>query len=88
MESGAAKNRAVPFVFRLALGHIRKLYGTQPGFEAVDAYTQELNKYVHFTVSQISSGIEAQGTLLTIRKGSHNEYQPGLALQFKGEYEN
>ena len=71
----------------LALGHIRKLYGTQPGFEAVDAYTQELNKYVHFTVSQISSGIEAPGTLLTIKKGSHNEYQPGLALQFKGEKE-
>ena len=71
----------------LALGHIRKLYGTQPGFEAIDAYTQELNKYVHFTVSQISSGIEAPGTLLTIKKGSHNEYQPGLALQFKGEKE-
>ena len=71
----------------LALGNIRKLYGTQPGFEAVDAYTQELNKYVHFTVSQVSSGIEAQGTLLTIKKGSHNEYQPGLALTFKGEAE-
>ena len=71
----------------LALGNIRKLYGTQPGFEAVDAYTQELNKYVHFTVSQVSSGIEAQGTLLTIKKGSHNEYQPGLALTFKGETE-
>ena len=69
----------------LALGNIRKLYGTQPGFEAVDTYTQELNKYVHFTVYQLSSGIEAQGTLLTIRKGSHNEYQPGLALTFEGE---
>ena len=71
----------------LALGNIRQLYGTQPGFEAIDAYTQELNKYVHFTVYQKSSGIEAQGTLLTIKKGSHNEYQPGLALQFKGEKE-
>ena len=69
----------------LALGNIRQLYGTQPGFEAIDAYTQELNKYVHFTVYQKSSGIEAQGTLLTIKKGSQNEYQPGLALQFKGE---
>ena len=71
----------------LALGHIRQLYGTQPGFETIDAYTQELNKYVHFTVYQVSSGIEAQGTLLTIKKGSHNEFQPGLALQFKGEKE-
>lgn len=69
----------------LALGHIRQLNGTQPGFEAIDAYTQELNKYVHFTVYQISTGIEAQGSLLTIKKGSENEYQPGLALTFEGE---
>ena len=69
----------------LALGHIRKLHGTQPGFETIDAYTQELNKYVHFTVYQKSSGITAQGSLLTIPKGSENEYQPGLALTFKGE---
>ena len=71
----------------LALGHIRQLHGTQPGFEAVDAYTQELNKYVHFTIYQKSSGIEAQGSLLTIKKGSKNEYQPALALTFKGEKE-
>ena len=69
----------------LALGNIRQLYGTQPGFEAVDAYTQELNKYIHFTVSQKSTNITAQGSLLTISKGSKNEYQPGLALTFKGE---
>ena len=69
----------------LALGHIRQLYGTQPGFEAVDAYTQELNKYVHFTIYQKSSDITAQGSLLTIQKGSKNEYQPGLALTFNGE---
>lgn len=71
----------------LALGHIRQLHGTQPGFEAVDAYTQELNKYVHFTVYQKSTDITAQGTLLTIKKGSKNEYQPGVALTFKGETE-
>lgn len=69
----------------LALGNIRQLYGTQPGFAAVDAYTQELNKYVHFTVYQKSTDITAQGSLLTIQKGSKNEYQPGLALTFKGE---
>ena len=69
----------------LALGHIRQLYGTEPGFEAVDAYTQELNKNVHFTIYQKSTDITAQGTLLTIRKGSKNEYQPALGLTFKGE---
>lgn len=69
----------------LALGNIRQLHGTQPGFDAVDAYTQELNKYVHFTVYQKSTDITAQGSLLTIPKGSQNEYQPGLALTFKGE---
>ena len=69
----------------LALGHIRQLHGTEPGFEAVDAYTQELNKNVHFTIYQKSSDITAQGTLLTIRKGSKNEYQPALGLTFKGE---
>jgi hypothetical protein len=71
----------------LALGHIRQLYGTQPGFEAVDAYTQELNKHIHFTVYQVSSDITAEGSLLTIQKGSKNEYQPGLALLFNGEKE-
>ena len=69
----------------LALGNIRQLHGTQPGFEAVDAYTQELNKYVHFTIYQKSTDIMAQGSLLTIQKGSANEYQPALALTFKGE---
>lgn len=71
----------------LALGHIRQLHGTQPGFDAVDVYTQELNKYVHFTVYQKSTNITAQGSLLTIKKGSKNEYQPGLALTFNGETE-
>jgi len=69
----------------LALGHIRQLHGTQPAFEAVDAYTQELNKYVHFTVYQKSSDITAQGSLLTTQRGSENDYQPVLALTFKGE---
>ena len=69
----------------LALGHLRQLHGTNPGFYAVDTYTQELNKYVHFTFHQKSTNITAQGSLLTIMKGSKNEYQPGVALTFKGE---
>ena len=69
----------------LALGHLRQIYGTQPGFYAVDTYTQELNKYVHFTVYQKSTDITAQGSLLTILKGSKNEFQPDIALTFKGE---
>ena len=69
----------------LALGHIRQLYGTQPGFDVIDAYTQELNQYIHFTVYQKSTDITAQGSLLTMQKGSQNEYQPCLALTFNGE---
>ena len=71
----------------LALGHIRKLYGTKPGFETIDAYTQELNKYVHFTIYQKSTDITAQGSLLTLIKGSEGEYQPVMALTFNGEKE-
>ena len=44
-----------------------------------------MNKYVHFTVHQKSTDITARGTLLTIMKGSKNEFQPGVALSFKGE---
>ena len=69
----------------LAIGHLRQLHGTHPGFYVVDAYTQELNKYVHFTVHQKSTNITAQGSLLTIMKGSKNEFQPAVALTFKGE---
>lgn len=69
----------------LALGHLRQLYGTHPGFYVVDTYTQELNKYVHYTVYQKSTNITAKGSLFTILKGSKNEFQPGIALTFKGE---
>lgn len=72
----------------LALGNVRKLYGTQPGFETIDKYTQELNSLIHFTVRQKNTGITAQGKLLTAVKNNQNgEYQPVLALQFKGETE-
>ncbi len=70
-----------------ALNHLRQLHGTQPSFFAVDTYTQELNKNIHFVVHQKSTNISAQGSLLTILKGSKNEFQPGLALTFKGETE-
>ncbi len=69
----------------LALSHLRQLHGTKPGFYAVDTYTQELNKYIHFTFHQKSTNITARGSLLTILKGSKNEFQPGVALTFKGE---
>ncbi len=72
----------------LALGNVRKLTGTQPGMEAIDQYTQELNKYIRFTVSQKNTGITAQGTLLTAQKDfMEGEYQPAVALQFDGETE-
>lgn len=72
----------------IALGNTRKLQGTKPGKEVVDKYTQELNSLVHFTFSQKSTGITAQGSLLTAQKELlDGEYQPAVALQFEGEKE-
>ena len=72
----------------LALGNVRKLYGSKPGKEAIDKYTQELNKNVHFTISQKNTGITADATLITAQKNLTNgEYQPVVALKFKGETE-
>lgn len=72
----------------LALGNMTKMYGTNPSFEAVDANTQELNKYVQFTVSQKNTGITAKGSFITFRKAmNRNEYLPAVALQFEGETE-
>lgn len=51
--------------------------------EEVDVYTQKLNKVLSYTVSQKNTGVTAQGSLLTIMKGS--EYQPAVALRFEGE---
>ena len=70
----------------LALGNIRKLHGTQPGFGAVDKYTQILNDKFHFTVGIKDTNIKAQGSLVTVMKGFNEmEFQPALALQFAGE---
>lgn len=72
----------------LALGNLYKLWNTNPSFDAVDTYTQQLNQYVPFTVSQKSTNITAQGKLVTIMKGiTHEEYQPAVALIFNGETE-
>lgn len=72
----------------LALGNVRKLYGSQPGKEAIDQYTQELNRQIHFTISQKNTGITADATLVTALKNMTNgEYQPVVALKFKGETE-
>ena len=70
----------------LALGNIRKLHGTQPGFEAVDKYTQILNDHFHYTVGIKDTNIKAQGSLVTVMKGfNKKEFQPAVALQFDGE---
>ena len=70
----------------LALGNIRKLHGTQPGFEAVDKYTQILNDNFHYTVGIKDTNIKAQGSLATVMKNfNEKEYQPAVALQFTGE---
>ena len=70
----------------LALGNIRKMHGTQPGFEAVDKYTQILNDHFHYTVGIKGTNIKAQGSLVTVMKGfNEKEFQPAVALQFAGE---
>ena len=70
----------------LALGNIRKLHGTQPGFEAVDKYTQILNDHFHYTVGIKGTNIKAQGSLATVMKGlNEKEFEPAIALQFAGE---
>jgi hypothetical protein len=72
----------------LALGNIRKLHGTQPGFETVDKYTQILNDHFHYTVGIKDANIKAQGSLVTVMKDfNENEFQPAVALQFAGETE-
>lgn len=70
----------------LALGNIRKLHGTQPGFAAIDQYTQQLNDKISFTMGIKDTNVTGQGALLTILKGNEEtEYQPGIAFQFAGE---
>lgn len=70
----------------LALGNIRKMHGTKPGFEAVDAYTKILNDNFHYTVRLEGTDIKAQGSLVTVMKNLEEaEYQPAVALQFAGE---
>lgn len=72
----------------LALGNIRKLHGTKPGFEAIDAYTKILNDHFHYTVSIEGTDIKAQGSLATVMKGfDEAEFQPAVALKFAGEQE-
>jgi hypothetical protein len=70
----------------LALGNIRKLHGTKPGYEAIDEYTKILNDHFHYTVSIKDTDVKAQGSLATVIKNlEESEYQPAVALQFAGE---
>jgi len=72
----------------LALGNLYKLWNTNPTFNTVDTYTQQLNQYLPFTVTQNSTNITAQSKFVTTMKGiTHEEYQPAVALTFKGETE-
>ena len=62
------------------------MHGTQPGFEAVDKYTQILNDHFHYTVGIKGTNIKAQGSLATVMKGlNEKEFEPAIALQFAGE---
>ena len=70
----------------VALAKVQQLRGTMPGFAAVDAYTQQLNDHLHFTVGLKGSDVKGKGSLVTIQHDAEpQEYLPTMALQFAGE---
>ena len=74
----------------LAMGNLYKLWNTEtnPSFNSVDTYTQQLNQYLPFTVTQKSTNITDQAKMVTIMKGiKQQKYQPAVALTFQGEKE-
>ena len=66
-----------------AFGSSRQYRGQQPAKEVIDPLTADLNNAISFTVKQRSTGITAEGTLLTAE--IDGRYKPALALRFEGE---
>lgn len=67
----------------VALGSAIKYHDQQPDKSIIDPMTAQLNQCIAFTVTQKSTGVKADGMLITSDiKGS---YQPALALRFKDE---
>ena len=66
-----------------ALREIHNLAGTNPGFYAVDTYTQQLNEHLDFSISQKGHATKAKNSLITYK--ADGEYLPHIALQFPDE---
>ena len=66
-----------------ALREIHNLAGTNPGFYAVDTYTQQLNEHLDFSISQKGHATKARSSLITCK--ADGEYLPHIALQFPDE---
>ena len=68
-----------------AFGTSRQYQGQQPAKEVIEPLTADLNSALSFTVKQRSTGITAEGTMLTAE--INGRYKPALALRFDGETE-
>ena len=66
-----------------ALGSAVKLRDSNPSKADIDPLTDQLNQALSFTVEQKSTGITAEGKLVTANL--HGITQPALALRFNGE---
>ena len=67
----------------LALGSARQLYDSNPTKEDMDKLTEQLNQSFTFKVNQLSTGITAEGTLVTAN--IDGIFKPSVALRFEGE---
>lgn len=66
-----------------ALGSAVQLRSSNPSKADIDPLTDQLNQALSFTVEQKSTGITAEGKLVTANL--HGIVQPALALRFDGE---
>ena len=66
-----------------AIGYAMKNRREQPVSETIDPWTDLLNQSVTFTVTQLSTGVKAEGKFITSTIGGVN--LPSPALRFKGE---
>ena len=66
-----------------ALREIHNLAGSNPDFYTVDTYTQQLNDYLDFSISQKGHATKARSSLITCK--ADGEYLPHIALQFPNE---
>ena len=67
----------------LALGSAVKLRDSKPAKADIDPLSEQLDKALSFTVEQRSTGITAEGKIVTAQ--FNGIYQPAIALRFSGE---